>query len=82
MSVITDMVIYSSLGNDEAMARVNAWCAERDTRRQQQFAPLDVDAAGGNKVFTGQVWSMSGNYPSFGWHHPDGRCLSGSAATW
>lgn len=68
----------------EAMARLNVWCAENDPR-QQQFAELDENAAGGNKVFTPSVWAMSGNYfpheklapilGSFGWRDPDGVVL-------
>lgn len=83
MSVITDMVIFST-HDDDAMERVNAWCAEHD-HRQQQFVRLDTDAAGGYKVFTDDVWAMSGNYfphedlvdalPSFGWRYPENVVL-------
>ncbi len=81
MSSITDMVIFAGAMDDEAMARLNAWCAERDTERGQQFRKLDVDAAGGVKVFTSDVWAMAGNYfpyedlvealPTFGWMYPE-----------
>jgi hypothetical protein len=72
------MVIYAC-DDDEAMARLNAWCVEHDDR-EQQFERLDTDAAGGTKVFTSQVWAMAGNYfpaeqledafGSFGWLYP------------
>lgn len=84
MSLITDMVIYARR-EDEAMARLNAWCVENDPHRQQRFEQLDTDAAGGCKFFTDQVWAMSGNYfpheklaeafPTFGWRYPDGAVL-------
>lgn len=83
MSSITRMVIYTAY-DDEAMGRLNAWCAERDERRQQ-FEPLNMDAAGGFKVFTSQVWAMAGNYfphedlidafPSFDWRYPQAAVL-------
>lgn len=79
MSSITRMAIYTSY-DDAAMARLNKWCAEHD-ERDQQFERLDMDAAGGTKVFTGQVWAMAGNYfaaedlvdafGSFGWLYPE-----------
>jgi hypothetical protein len=79
MSSITRMVIYAASSEDEAMARLNAWCAEHDSRGQQ-FGRLDEDTAGGYKVFTSQVWAMAGNYfahedlvevfGSFGWRYP------------
>lgn len=79
MSVITDMVLFTEGWDDEAVARLNAWCAENDSRGQQ-FQPLDVDAASGVKVFTSKVWAMAGNHfrheelaaalPSFGWRYP------------
>lgn len=85
LSLITDMVIVADLNEDEAMARLNAWCAENDEHRQQWFEQLDVDAAGGVKFYTGQVWAMSGNYfpheklaeafPTFGWRYPDSVIL-------
>ncbi len=80
MSTITDMVLFTEGYDDEAVARLNAWCADDDTERQQQFQRLDTDAAGGSKVFTSQVWAMAGNYvryevlgellPTFGWKYP------------
>lgn len=79
MSYITKMVIYTAY-DDAAMARLNKWCAEHD-EREQQFERLDMDAAGGTKVFTSQVWAMAGNYfaaealaevfPTFGWLYPE-----------
>lgn len=83
MSVITDLVIFST-HDEDAMDRVNAWCVEHD-HRQHQFAKLDTDAAGGGKVFTDDVWAMAGNYfphedlvealPSFGWRYPQNVVL-------
>ena len=84
MSLITDMVL-TTWHDDEAVARLNAWCAEHDTQRQQQFAKLNTDAAGGLKVFTGDIWAMAGNYfpwweltqvfGSFGWYNPEKAVL-------
>jgi len=80
MSHITDMVIFTSLDESEAMARLNAWCAQ-DGPGVQQFERLDTDDAGGRKCFTSDVWAMAGNYfdwerlaealPTFGWVWPD-----------
>jgi len=80
MSSITDMVIFTEIGDEEAMARLNAWCVEHDTERHQKFERLDAHPAGGWKVFTPQVWAMAGNYfpwwelaealPTFGWLTP------------
>lgn len=79
MSVITDMVLFTESHEDEAVARLNAWCSENDYSNQE-FSRLDTDAAGGRKVFTSQVWAMAGNHfrheqlievlPSFGWRYP------------
>lgn len=84
MSHLTDMVIIASPIDDEAMARLNAWCATEDPRGQQ-FERLNTDAAGGTKIFTGTVWAMCGNHfpfqrlaealPTFGWNIPGGVVL-------
>lgn len=81
MSLITDMLIFTSFDEDAAMKRLNAWCVEHDPERTQRFERLDTDAAGGTKWFTGNVWAMAGNYfrhellveafPSFGWRDPE-----------
>lgn len=80
MSVITNMVLVVGISDKETVGQVNAWCALHDVR-EQQFAPLDESAAGGVKVFTGEVWAMAGNFfpwqelaaalGSFGWLDPD-----------
>lgn len=80
MSSRTDMVVITGGYEDEAIAKLNAWCAAND-HREQQFEQLNTDAAGGSKVFTKQVWAMAGNYfpyeklgaafPGFGWRYPD-----------
>lgn len=80
MSLMTDMIVFAAIGDDDAIERLNAWCATNDGRGQQ-FRPLDTDAAGGAKVFCNLVWAMCGNYfpveklveafPSFGWRLPD-----------
>jgi len=79
MSLVTDMVLYTAGNEPDAMRRLNEWCTEADDRHQQ-FAQLDEEAAGGDKVFTGEVWAMAGNYfphadladalPGFGWRYP------------
>ncbi|WP_213002666.1 hypothetical protein [Winogradskya consettensis] len=82
MSRITDMVLYvGSDLEDEAIGRLNAWCAKNDQSRRQQFVELDTDLAGGTKFSARQVWAMTGNFfpyedlvealPSFGWRHPE-----------
>jgi hypothetical protein len=96
MSLISDMVIVTSTHEDEAMARLNAWCAANETRYDDDpqqfqrltmpaFLKLDTDDAGGAKVFSGQVWAMSGNYvhwqrlavalPTLGWRLPQSVVL-------
>jgi hypothetical protein len=79
MSVITRMVIYTGMNEDDAMARLNKWCEEND-HSSQQFQRLDTDAAGGRKWFSDEIWAMAGNYfrhedlipllPTFGWRGP------------
>lgn len=79
MSTISQMVLFTLGWDDEAVARLNEWCAAND-ERGQQFQELNADAAGGTKVFTSKVWAMAGNYfrhemlaevlPSFGWRYP------------
>lgn len=81
MSSITEMVIVTAFGEEEAMARLNAWCVEHDTERHQTFERLNTEAAGGFKVFTSNVWAMAGNYfpwfdlakalPDFAWLSPE-----------
>lgn len=84
MSVITDLLLVTSLDERDAVERVNAWCRDNDSRKQE-FAPVGTDEAGGNKVFCAHVWAMAGNYfrhealaevlPSFGWRNPAGVVL-------
>ncbi len=79
MSVITDMVIFTTFDEADAMGRLNEWHADGDDTRCW-FTRLDTDAAGGPKVFTSGVWAMAGNYfphrelieafPTFGWRSP------------
>lgn len=83
MSSITDMVVFTGIDESEAMARLNAWCAENG--EGQQFCQLDTGGAGGRKVFCSPVWAMAGNYfphdqlaavfSSFGWRWPQGVVL-------
>lgn len=85
MSVIVDLVVLHDGSEDKAMAQLNAWCAENDTARQQQFERIGTDEAGGNKVFCSEVWAMAGNhfphyllseaFPSFGWLRPEKALL-------
>jgi len=84
MSVITDLLIVTSADEAEAMARLNAWCHDNDSR-QQTFEPISTDAAGGTKVFCARVWAMAANhfdwrglaeaFPTFGWRWPVGVML-------
>lgn len=80
MSVITDVLLITNFDEHDAVEMLNAWCRDHDGR-QQQFARLNEDAAGGNKVFTSEMWAMAGNHfpwrelaaalPSFGWRWPE-----------
>ncbi len=84
MSVITDLLLVTGFDESDAIARVNAWCAANDERKQE-FARIDMEVAGGYKVFTSRVWAMSANHfewwelvealPSFGWRWPTGVML-------
>jgi hypothetical protein len=49
VSYITDVVVISSKGEDEAIAFINKRLEEHDSRKQQ-IRPLDIDAGGGCKV--------------------------------
>lgn len=60
MSYITDVLIYGAKA--DAMANVNAWLRENDTKRQQQLEPLDTKEAGGNKGFCGSIYAAAFNY--------------------
>lgn len=79
MSVVTDIILFTEMHDDEAVERLNQWCEANDPRGQR-FERLDTDPAGGYKAFTSVVWAMSANHfrheelaavlPSFGWRYP------------
>lgn len=85
MTFVTDMVIYTHRNEAAAMKRLNAWCAENDAQRQQEFCELDSEDAGGWKAFCGHVWAMADNhfpawelvevFGTFGWLSPETTVL-------
>ena len=85
MSWIDEALLYDCYGNAEVIEQVNGELAERDPDRRQQFAPLDMDAAGGAKFFTGNVWAAAFNYvlpehikaavAGASWRHPENVVL-------
>ena len=64
MSLVMEVVIIGASPKDVTL--LNAWMAENDTQRQQQFMRLDTERAGGTKLFCDGIWAASLNYP------PDG----------
>lgn len=81
MSSITDIIITCSVSENEAIEDIHRWCRDHNRCDDQQFGRLDTKPAGGNKVFTTQVWAMAGNYfpwrelseafPKFRWNLPE-----------
>jgi hypothetical protein len=61
MSLITDVVIVAMSRENDAIAHVNKHLMATD-RRQQQFRPLDMDAAGGGKVASSAVYAAAFNF--------------------
>jgi hypothetical protein len=80
MSVVTDMIIITDCDETESMELVNAWCAENDVERHQQFNELNTDAAGGTKYLGSRIWATGGNFfpymdlvqvfHTFNWRNP------------
>jgi hypothetical protein len=83
MSVVTNFFLVTSVGEDEAVGRLNAWLYERDDYCGQ-LAKLDTDGAGGNRSLEQDLWAMAANHflddnlvalpvalPSFGWEWPE-----------
>lgn len=63
MSVITDVVIVTMHGEDEAIAHVNRWLAENDPR-QPELNRLDAETAGagGTKVSSAVLYAAAFNF--------------------
>jgi hypothetical protein len=61
VSHITDVVVVAMSDERDAIAHVNKHLMATDPR-QQQFAPLDMDAAGGGKVASSAVYAAAFNY--------------------
>jgi hypothetical protein len=64
MSYITNVLIQGA--HTETIESLNTWLAEADTERSQQFQRIDMDAAGGYKVYTPKVWAAAFNYGPMG----------------
>lgn len=62
MSVITE-VLVCGMGEPTAL---NEWLLENDPDRRQQLQKIDMDAAGGTKVFVIDVWAAALNYAPVG----------------
>lgn len=81
---MTDLLLVTTWDESEAIEAMNAWCMAND-ERQQQFVRIDMEAAGGYKVFCTRVFAMSANHfdwwglvevlPTFGWRWPLGVML-------
>lgn len=67
MSVITDALIVTMHGEDEAIAHVNRWLAENDPRKPQ-LSKLDAEdaGAGGTKVSSMVLYAAAFNYVDLG----------------
>lgn len=63
MSVITDVVIVTMHGEDEAIARVNDWLAQNDPRKPRLNRLAAEEAgAGGTKVSSAVLYAAAFNY--------------------
>lgn len=61
MSWINQAVLCAPYYRGDAIKQVNVDLARRD-HRGQEFQPLDMDNAGGNKWFSGYVWAAAFNH--------------------
>lgn len=69
MSVITDLVLYASFDEADAVARLNDWLSKKKDFPVEmgllRQVPADEDGAyrtGGNKVFCSRLWASSINH--------------------
>jgi hypothetical protein len=60
MSLISNVVLFVAHPADDLVAMLNE--PVPDDVRRQQMERQDTDGAGGNKVFTGDVWMAAFNY--------------------
>ena len=67
MSVITDALIVTMHGDDEAIAHVNLWLEQNDSRKPR-FARLDAEkaGAGGTKVSSMVLYAAAFNKVDLG----------------
>lgn len=80
MSLITDVVVVCMYPENDAIEHVNKLLAADESYKGQQLAPLNMDAAGGFKAITADVWAASFNYGDISslhgyltaapWRHP------------
>jgi hypothetical protein len=60
MSYITEITIIGAKTRD--IEALNAWLADTDEERQQQFRQVSFDRAGGSKFYASDVWAAAFNY--------------------
>jgi hypothetical protein len=65
MSVITDVVIIASDGEDEALAYLNEWLAENDSRKQQ-LREISLGEGGGSKATSATTYAACFNHLDLG----------------
>lgn len=64
MSLTFEAIILLELGDREGIGALNKALYEADPERHQQFAPINMDGAGGTKWWTMDVYAACFNYLS------------------
>lgn len=64
MSYITNVLIYGASEKD--VEALNEWIKANDQERKQFLGRINMDAAGGTKFFTDDVWAAAFNYAPSG----------------
>lgn len=64
MSWITEVTVLGA--EQPAIDALNEWLAEHDVARHQRLEPIDMEHAGGTKLFTTDVWAAAFNYLPIG----------------
>lgn len=62
MSVIFDAMLIPQLPEREAIAALNKALHDKDAERHQTFNEINMDHAGGSKVFTTDVYAAAFNH--------------------
>lgn len=65
MSVITDVVIIAGSGERDALAHLNRWLAENDTR-SQQLCEISLKEGGGSKATSVTAYAACFNFLDIG----------------